>query len=332
MIHKLTYRRYIMKRQAKTIGILELQRRFSTEYKAHKWFEKVRWRGKPVCPQCRSSDKIVPRKDKRHKHAYCCNNCQPQYTFTVKTDTVMHASKLPLVKWAIVCYLILTARKGISSLQLSKELDITQKSAWFMLQRVREGCKQGDFKLSGSVEIDETYLGGKEQNKHESKRLKVGGGSGGKQILLGMRKRGGKTKAVLISNTTKQLLHRLIRNITVPGSTIYTDDNPSYIGARRRHKTVNHSEEQYVIDMVHTNGIESVWALIKRGLTGTYHKVSKKHLARYIDEFVFRLNEGRCEVDTMDRMTALVGGFSGKRLRYKDLIKSKTCFAEGAAI
>ena len=310
-----------MKRQAKTIGILRLQKMFSTEYKANKWFEAVRWNSKPVCPKCKQSDNIVKRTDKQHSHAYCCNTCSPQYTFTVKTGTVMHSSKLPLTKWGIVCYLILTARKGVSSLQLSKELDITQKSAWFMLQRVREGCKQGVFKLSGGVEIDETYIGGKEGNKHESKQLKVGRGGVSKQAILGMRERGGRLKARLIGNMAKQTLHPIIRRNIMSGSTLYTDDHQSYQGAYRRHKVVNHSAKQYVNGMAHTNGIESVWALLKRGLTGTYHKVSVKHLPRYVDEFAFRLNEGNCQVDTIERMQALAKGFGGKRLSYKQLTR-----------
>lgn len=310
-----------MKKQAKTIGILDLQKMFSTEHKANNWFEAVRWKGKPVCPKCGTTDKIVKRKDKQHKHAYCCNHCKPQYTFTVRTGTVMHGSKIPLVKWGIVCYLILTARKGISSLQLSKELGITQKSAWFMLQRVREACKQGTFKLSGSVEIDETYIGGKERNKHEANKTKVGRGAVGKHSILGMRERGGRLKAMPIEDTTKQTLHPIIRGGVVSGSTIYTDDHPSYQGAYRRHKVVNHSAKQYVNGMAHTNGIESVWALLKRGFTGTYHNISVKHLPKYVDEFAFRLNEGNCEVDTLERMKALVKGFGGKRLRYHDLIK-----------
>ena len=161
------------KKTANTISVIELLEMFSTKHKSVKWLEQVRWAGKPICPKCDGTEKIKTRRG--HKHSYFCNPCR--YKFSVKTNTVMHASNIPVQKWAIAIYYVLTARKGISSLQLSKELGITQKSAWFMLQRIREGSKQGVFKLSGSVEIDETFIGGKERNKHESKQLKAGRGA-----------------------------------------------------------------------------------------------------------------------------------------------------------
>lgn len=305
------------KRQAKTISIIEVLAMFSTEHKAVKWLENRRWQGKPRCPHCGGTDNIYRYKSK--KHTYHHKDCRKQ--FTVKTKTVMHGSNLDVKKWAIAIYYLLTARQGISSLQLSKELGITQKSAWFMLQRIREACKQGDFKLSGSIEIDETYLGGKEGNKHKNKQLKAGRGGVGKTAVIGMRERGGHTRAMPTAEVTKTRLHRIVRKNVRPGSTIYTDDNPSYTGALRRHKTVNHSAKEYVNGMAHTNGIESVQAVLKRGYTGTFHHISAKHLSRYVNEFAFRLNEGNAEIDTMDRMTALVQGMSGKRLAYKDLIK-----------
>ena len=302
---------------ANTISIPELVKIFSTETKAVKWIEKVIWGKKPICPKCQGIDKVKAYKPRMHN--YYCNRCRR--AFTIKTDTVMKGSPLPIKYWAIAIYVVVTARKGISSLQLSKELGVTQKSAWFMLQRVREGCKQGAFKLFGKVEIDETYVGGKEGNKHRSKQLNVGGGVVGKSAILGMRQRKGEIRAMVIPNTTKETLHPIIHNNVRVGSTIYTDDNPSYTGAYRRHKVVNHSAKEYVNSLCHTNSIESAWALLKRGLTGTYHNVSVKHLPRYIDEFVFRLNEGNCQVDTIDRMQALARGFGGKRLSYKDLVK-----------
>ncbi|ORU94428.1 MAG: hypothetical protein A6F72_08790 [Cycloclasticus sp. symbiont of Poecilosclerida sp. N] len=169
-------------------------------------------------------------------------------------------------KWVVAIYYLLTARKGISSMQLSKELGITHKSAWFMLQRIRESCKQGHFKLSKVVEVDETYMGSKEKNKHSHKKLNSGRGAVGKAAVFGMCERGGKVKAMVVEATNKESLQGTITNNVEKGSTVYTDGHRSYLGLQGyKHSTVNHSAKECVDGMAHTNGIESVWAVLKRG-------------------------------------------------------------------
>lgn len=307
-----------MKKAAKTISITELMGMFSTERKAVKWLERSRWNGKPVCPHCGGMDNIKPYKGK--KYTYHHKDCRK--AFTVKTGSIMHSSKMGVQKWAIGIYAVLTARKGVSSMQLSKELGITQKSAWFMLQRIREACKQGDFKLSKVVEVDETYIGGKERNKHKDKRLNAGRGAVGKAPVVGMRQRGGKVKAMSVRDTGKPTLQGAIHKHIEPGSVVYTDDARAYLGLDGyAHEQVNHSANEYVKGMAHTNGIESVWALLKRGCNGTFHHISTKHLQRYVDEFSFRLNEGNCEVDTIERMESLAKVMGGKQITYKELVK-----------
>ena len=195
-----------MKHRAKTISIAELLKIFSAETKSVKWIERVIWGSNPVCLKCNKTDKVKDYKPRKHTHY--CNRCRR--AFTVKTDSVMNGSPLSLQCWAIAIYAVVTARKGVSSLQLSKELGITQKSAWFVLQRVRKTCQQGAFKLIGEVEIVWTYIGGKEANKHENKKLKAGRGGVGKTAVLGMRERGGKIKAMTITDAKKQTLHPII--------------------------------------------------------------------------------------------------------------------------
>ncbi len=204
----------------------------------------------------------------------------------------MHASKIPVTKWVIALYLIITARKGISSLQLSKELGITQKSAWFMCQRIREEMQNEDM-LAGIVEIDEAYFGGKESNNINTKKLKAGRGTIGKYAVIGMRERGGNTKAITVNNTDINTLQNCITDNVIARSTIYTDDHRSYIGLEShneyKHGVVKHNVSEYVNGMVHTNSIESMWAVLKRSYHGIHHHISGKHLHRYVNKFSYRL-------------------------------------------
>jgi transposase-like protein len=220
-------------------------------------------------------------------------------------------------------YLVVTARKGISSMQLAKEIGITQKSAWFVLQRLREACGGKTEKLSGLVEADETFIGGKEANKHESKKLKKGRGAVGKAGVMGIRERGGRTIAMPVENIDRETLQNAIYDNVELGSTVMTDEHSAYSGLDGvffKHETVNHLGGEYARGPVYTNGIESVWAVLKRSIYGTWHKVSVKHLGRYVSEVSFRLNDGNVERHTLNRLESFVDAADGKRLTYARLI------------
>ena len=228
------------KRIAKTLGLFDLMEMYPTETDAVKYLETIRWGDTPCCTRCGSTDKITAQKKVGD---YWCKWCR-QY-FTVRSDTPLERCKIDLRKFIYAAYLLMTSRKGISSLQLSKELSVQQRTAWYILHRLRVACGSDMEALRGTVEVDEVYLGGREDNKHESKKAH-GGHFQEKQIVLGMRERGGRTVAMPIEHADKPTLHSAVHAHVRPGSTICTDENPSYNGVAHRHRTVNHSAKEYV--------------------------------------------------------------------------------------
>jgi transposase-like protein len=302
-----------------TISTFELFKLFPDQETARVYLEGRLWPNGPRCPVCGLGDRITARAG----GYYRCNQCKED--FTVRTNTIFERSHVPLHKWIYAMYLLVTARKGISSMQLAKEIGITQKSAWFVLGRIREACGDDLSVLRGIVEVDEMFVGGKESNRHADKKTRGTGprGTARKTVVLGMRERGGKTKAMPVEDTRHPTLSREIHNNVEMGSIIYTDEHAGYdkLGKDFLHSTINHRDGEYVRDGVSTNSIESVWAVMKRGLYGVYHHASPKHIHRYADEFAFRLNEGNVERHTLDRLDSLVDGVAGKRLTYKMLIQ-----------
>ncbi len=298
------------------MGAAEL---FGDPETANAWFVQRRWPDGIRCPYC-EADTITRRKGKRLTPQYHCTTCESN--FTVKTGTIMHDSKLSLSKWGMAFYLFNTSLKGVSSMKLHRDLGITQKAAWHMAHRIRETWNDETEKMVGPVEADETYIGGKEGNKHDDKKLNAGRGPVGKAAVAGIKDRTtNKVKSRVVERTDAETLQGFVHESTERDTLVYTDEARAYDGLRRARKVVKHSIREYVDGEAHTNGIESFWSLLKRGYVGTYHHMSAKHLQRYVDEFAGRHNAR--PLDTIEQMGGMVTHGEGKRLTYATLIGPK---------
>ena len=311
------------KSHREAISLIELYDMFPTEEAANDWFESIIWPdGNRYCRRCGSTrTKSVPN---AKPQPYWCSDCRNY--FSVRTGTPIARTKIPMRKWAIAIYLCLTSLKSVSSMKLHRDLNISQSSAWFMMHRLREAWAwhgtPGPF--DGPVEVDETYFGGKRKNMSNAKRREVrktigGRGSAGKTAVVGAKDRAtNQVKARVVTETDRTTLHGFVGGAAKDGATVYTDEAVAYEGMPFDHETVKHSVSEYVRDMAHTNGIESFWSMLKRAHKGTFHKLSPKHLNRYVSEFAGKHNMR--DSDTLAQMRAMVAGMVGRNLLYRELV------------
>lgn len=302
----------------KPMTIIELVQMFDTEEKAEAWFIEQRWPDGITCPKCNGKD--TARVASRKPQPFRCRSCGKY--FSVKTGTLMHSSNIPLSKWAMAFYLFTVNLKGISSIRLGEALGVSQATAWYMGHRIRAAWDPVAHKFEGPVEVDETFVGGKEKNRRPSKRKRLGRGPVGKFIVVGIRdRRTGKIHSAVVPSRTREVLHDFVVGQVAAGATVYTDDHRAYQRIPYHHATVNHSAREYVRGDVYTNGIESHWAAFKRGYHGTFHWVSEKHLHRYAHEFASRHNVRDSDVER--QMALMARGVEGKRTTYDDLIEGR---------
>jgi transposase-like protein len=282
-----------------------------------------RWPNGVICPGC-GSDKVKFRANRR---TWTCSKHHAKREFSVKVGTVMEDSAIPLDKWLTTAWLITNCKNGISSYEIAKDVKVTQKSAWFMLHRIRLVMQDEHFgsKLGGEVEVDETFIGGKARNMHLDKRERRITGTGGKDktIVFGALERGGKVRTMVVGDRKRATLQTCVKEHVEAGSALYSDALKSYDGLAQEyaHQVIDHAEK-HVDGKIHTNGMDNFWSPLKRGIAGTYVSVEPFHLFRYLDEQMFRYNNRATKenkVTDADRFSKIVSNIVGKRLTFAEL-------------
>ena len=308
------------KAHRKGISLMEIMDRFPDDASAEAWFIGQRWPDGVACPHCGSMN--VQTGCKHKTMPYRCREKECAKRFSTKTGTVMEGSKLGFRIWLVATFQLSTNLKSVSSMKLHRDFGINQRSAWFLAHRLRTALSEDGELFSGPVEVDETYMGGRRANMSLAKRkalANTGRGPVDKTAVVGVKDRATKRVAArVVRSTDKPTLQGFVAEHTAPGATVYSDDAKAYEGMSFDHETVKHALSEYVRGDVHTNGIESLWSMLKRAHKGTFHKLSPKHLDRYVQEFAGRHNLR--DEDTIEIMGAVASGMEGKRLTYEMLI------------
>ncbi len=305
------------------IGIVEAARRFGDDDMAQEWFIARRWKDGVTCPYC-GTDRIGERKARGKLRQWRCNDRKAcGRAFTVKTNTIMHASKFTLGQWLLGFYVYAVNLKGMASTQLKNELAIAkQGNAWHMAHRIRKAMESDHDPFLGPVEVDEVYIGGRERNKHEWQKRNAGRGMVGKAPVVALKDRDtGNVVGLVIQRADQPTLEGFVKEHTQSIAEVYTDEYVGYRRIPRIHEVIRHSAQEFVRGDVHTNGIESWFSMIRRGIIGIHHWVSVKHLQRYIAEFSTRHNLR--PLATEERMEAMFAGGVGKTLSYAELVGPK---------